>query len=283
MVRIEVRSRKPGVASVWVEVTDVSENQCQEIYSVFDTLLSSEKQESTAVAKTFQFSVETCPLANPSDLWHHIIYRRLLEKGYNDQQWKRLSGFALERAFVSIYLPRLQPYHLRMRIVGSSEAAQLLITLGLESVVKPNKVDMFIEGMLGPLWTVFGAAHVKSSIAERIQDDVPASLAFMNKGLASIAMTMDAKSFPPPHGDGINHGELGARSFSITKDRTKRLYIEDYGQFDALFSFNLRTPPSLAQTPSGKKIYTLSLTEQQPDILVKFLVHQWENRVSTPG
>jgi hypothetical protein len=51
---------------------------------------------------------------------------------------------------------------------------------------------MFLEGLverdlnsLGKVkeWVVFGSSHVKSSIAERIQDDVPASLAFMQRGL----------------------------------------------------------------------------------------------------
>ena len=87
----------------------------------------------------------------------------------------------------------------------------------------------------------------------------------------SIALTLDAKSFPPPHGDCVNYGELGGRSRMVEKDRLKRNYVEVNGQFDGLFSFNLRTPESPARTPSGKRIYTLSLSEDQPDRLVRFL------------
>ena len=259
MALIEVRSSRQGIPSVWVEVSHISDEQCQRVYDVLERLVSSEKQISNAVSKAFQFAVTLCPLANPSDLWHHVIYRRFLAVGYNDQQWKRVSGFALERALLDIYQPRLEPHGVRLRIIRTAEATRLLARLSLSGLVKPAKINLYAEGLADDHWDVFGAVHVKSSIAERIQDDVPASLAFMNRGLISIALTMDAKSFPPPHGDGINHGELGGRSFLKAKSRPKRAYIEDDGQFDALFSFNLRTPPSLTQTQSGKRIYTLSL------------------------
>lgn len=52
---------------------------------------------SDAVAQTFVHLVKSCPKANPSDLWQHVIYRHLLEKGWNDARWKRVSGFALEQ------------------------------------------------------------------------------------------------------------------------------------------------------------------------------------------
>jgi BsaWI restriction endonuclease type 2 len=216
----------------------------------------------------------TCPAANPSDLWQHIVYRHLLEIGCSDQRWKRVSGFALERAFVSLYQPRLLPHRIRMHIINGSEGNRLLTALGITDT-RSTKVDLFIEGQGERGWLVFGAAHVKSSIAERIQDDVPASRAFMERGLLSVALTMDAKSYPPPHGNCINYGELGGRSLGIEKERIKRNYIEVNGQFDGLFSFNLRTPPSPATTRSGKRIYTMSLHEDQPDQLVQLLLAHW--------
>lgn len=278
MARIEVKSSQAGVPSTWVEVTSVTDSERGRIYQILDDLLSREPQVSDAVAKALIFAVELCPEANPSDLWHHIIYRRLLDRGFSDQRWKRVSGFALERALVELYGPRLEPHGVRARILSAPEAAQILATLSIP--VKPSKVDIFLEGLTGSSWRIFGAVHAKSSIAERIQDDVPASLAFMSRGLLSIALTMDAKSFPPPHGDGVNHGELGGRSFDIEKTRPKRAYIEQDGQFDALFSFNLRTPPSPTRTPSGKRIFTLSLTETQPDAFVTFMVDRWRHRQS---
>lgn len=153
------------------------------------------------------------------------------------------------------------------------EANDLLEKLGIAET-KASKVDLFLERKSGEDWLVFGAAHVKSSIAERIQDDVPASQAFMERGLLSIALTMDAKSYPPPHGNCVNYGELGGRSLGVEKERLKRNYVEVRRQFDGLFSFNLRTPPSPATTPSGNRIYTMLLHEEQPDQLVRFLLER---------
>jgi hypothetical protein len=86
---------------------------------------------------------------------------------------------------------------------------------------------------------------------------------------------MDSKSYPPPHGDCVNYGELGGRSVGEEKERLKRDYVEVTGQFDGLFSFNLRTPPSPKETQSGKRIYTLSFNDHQPDQLVQFVVDCW--------
>jgi hypothetical protein len=219
---------------------------------------------------------EKCPKANPSDLWQHVIYRHLLQLGWSDQRWKRVSGFALERAFVAIYEPRLLPYDIRMHILAGAEANRVLNKVGITDT-RSTKIDLFIEGLHKNEWLVFGAAHVKSSIAERIQDDVPASLAFMSRGLLSIALTMDAKSYPPPHGNCINFGELGGRSLGIEKERLKRGYVENTGQFDALFSFNLRTPPSPEKTVSGKRIYSMKLHDRQPDKLVQLLTAHWKS------
>jgi hypothetical protein len=129
-----------------------------------------------------------------------------------------------------------------MHILQASRANALLDSLGL-AAIRATKVDLFIEGRIsGPdgggtaeTWAVFGAAHVKSSIAERIQDDVPASVAFQQRGLLSIALTMDAKSFPPPHGDCVNYGELGGRNPGDRREPQKRGYIERLASSMACF------------------------------------------------
>jgi hypothetical protein len=220
-----------------------------------------------------------CPQANPSDLWQHVIYRHLLERGWSDQRWKRVSGFALERALVKLYEPRLMPNRIRMHVLPAEQANSVIRELGTTDT-RASKVDLFLEGSRNENWQVFGVAHVKSSIAERIQDDVPASRAFMQLGFISIALTMDAKSYPPPHGDCVNYGELGGRSLGIEKERIKRNYVEVAGQFDGLFSFNLRTPPSDSTTPSGKRIHTMSLHDESPDQLVSFLVNRWHDHIA---
>lgn len=202
-----------------------------------------------------------------------------------------MSGFALERALVMIYKDRLKPLGIRMHIVKQKQANDALQNIGITGI-QASKVDLFLEGLIvtdrgisgtTKEWTVFGSAHVKSSIAERIQDDVPASLAFMDRGYTSIAITMDAKSYPPPHGPGINYGELGGRSLGVEKDRIKRRYVENDGQFDAMFSYNLRTPESPTSTPSGKRIITLGLYDQQPDKLVTFLNDEWRSFAAARG
>lgn len=279
MAKLECRSSQAGVDSAWVEVSHVTDKQISMARNHLDEFLASGMQISDAVAKAYIELASDAPKANPSDLWQHVIYRHLLSCGWSDQRWKRVSGFALERIFVSVYQTRLLPHHVRMRILGKNEANDLIGKLGIQGV-QASKVDLFIEGKRDDQWSVFGAAHVKSSIAERIQDDVPASLAFMKKNLISIALTMDMKSYPPPHGNCINYGELGGRSMEADKDkvRVKRNYIEIAGQFDALFSFNTRTPPSPTQTPSGKRIFTMSLFGRQPDALAEFLANRWAGR-----
>jgi len=270
MATIECRSAQPNVPSVWVEVEGITDDEVTTIRNLLDGFLQSEAQVSTAVAKALVVASRISPSANPSDLWQHVIYRHLLSIGWNDNKWKRVSGFALERALVAIYEPRLAPYGLRMRVLPNRVANSFLSTL--DANIKATKVDLFLEGETFEGWGIFGVAHVKASIAERIQDDVPASRVLMAADLMSIALTMDAKSYPPPHGDCVNYGELGGRSRGVEKERLKRNYVEVDGQFDGLFSFNLRTPESAAQTASGKRIHTLSLSEDQPDKLVRFLV-----------
>lgn len=272
-----------GVDSVWVEVDCITDAEAAQFRQELEHRIAVAPQVSDAVASVFADLTAHCPDANPSDLWQHIIYRHLLTLGWSDNRWKRVSGFALERALQLVYQPRLSPLGLRMHIVKGGVANAYLAKLGIIGF-QSSKFDMFLEGLAkvdDPLfgqideWVVFGSAHVKSSIAERIQDDVPASLAFMQRGLTSIAITMDAKSYPPPHGTAVNYGELGGRSFGVEKDRIKRRYVEHDGQFDAMFSYNLRTPESPAATPSGKRIMTLKMHEEQPDKLVAFLQAKW--------
>ncbi|MBU3077821.1 BsaWI family type II restriction enzyme [Sphingomonas quercus] len=273
MATIEVVSAQRGIPSVWVEIDGIDDRQVTEAKRHFDELLESEKQISDAVALAFVNIVNVCPAANPSDLWQHVIYRHACYLGFSDNRWKRISGYALERALVALYKSRLETHGIRMRIVDKDEANRLLEKLGVAGV-RSTKVDIFIEGYRDDRWVVFGGAHVKASIAERIVDDVPASLAFMQRGLLSVALTMDSKSYPPPHGNGVNWGEFGARSAGVEKERLKRGYIEVAGNFDGLFSYNLRTPPSPANTQSGKRIWTLSLA-QNPDPFVDMLVQRW--------
>lgn len=114
---------------------------------------------------------------------------------------------------------------------------------------------------------IIGGIHAKVSLAERVSDDIPASLIMMAEGFLSILLTLDVKSFPPPHGDLVNRGELG----SPTNPSDKRRYVEKHGDFSACFSYNSRTVPSPPTTHSGKRIYVVDLNDN-PDVFVQFLL-----------
>ncbi|MBI4645495.1 MAG: hypothetical protein HY738_02600 [Bacteroidia bacterium] len=149
--------------------------------------------------------------------------------------------------------------------------------------IEPSKIDIAIEGncdMNGADWRIFGVVHSKTSIAERIKDDAPASRIIMKKGFLSVAATLDSKSFPPPHGDGVNHGELGGRTFAtgMKENQPKRNYFEKDGDFTNGYSYNLRTPESPEKTKSGSRIKTLSFSENQPDVFVQDIVNFWNSK-----
>ena len=146
--------------------------------------------------------------------------------------------------------------------------------MGIASRIAKSKLDIVLEGECNPgIYRVFGGVHVKSSLAERIQDDVPASLAMMEAGYWSGFLTLDAKAFPPPHGDAVVRGELGLRA--NPEGALKRNYFERDGQFDNCYSYNLRTIPSEEQTFSGKRIYRLSFSDPKPDQFMKDVIKRW--------
>ena len=84
--------------------------------------------------------------------------------------------------------------------------------------------------------------------------------------------------FPPPHGDGVVRGEL-----RVTRVGDKRRYFEIAGQFSGCYSFNLNSPPSVGQTPSGSRIHALSFCEEQPDVLVRDILQAWQRFAQAKG
>jgi len=164
--------------------------------------------------------------------------------------------------------------------LSKSSAEKALKEMKLDGKIEPSKMDIAIEGncdLQADEWRIFGVVHAKTSLAERIKDDAPASRIIMENGFVSIAATLDSKSFPPPHGDGINHGELGGRTFAsgLKENQPKRNYFERDGDFTNGYSYNLRTPPSPQITSSGSRIKTLSFSEAQPDEFVNDIQNFW--------
>lgn len=279
MVKIKVYSFKRDL-SVTVDVEHITDQEYDLIQSNFKKLLL-EQRPYVAISEAFVFALKTCPKANPSDIWQHIIYRTYLDEGNNDQSWKRASGQGFEVSFAKMYNPLLIAYGIRLVVLSKITAEKALKEMKLDGKIEPSKMDIAIEGNCNvdtDEWRIFGVVHGKTSLAERIKDDAPASRIIMDHGFISVAATLDSKSFPPPHGDGINHGELGGRTFAsgIKENQPKRNYFEKDGDFTSGYSFNLRTPPSPEFTPSGCRIKTLSFAEKQPDEFVRDMNKFWQ-------
>ena len=147
-----------------------------------------------------------------------------------------------------------------MALISRREKSSVLDAMGLGAEVGDSKLDVALYLASKDSREIFGGVHVKASLAERVSDDVPASRAMMRKRLLSPLWTLDVKSFPPPHGDLVNRGELG----SPASPSEKRKYVEEHGDFEKCYSGNSRSVPSSGSTTSGKRIYTLRLSEQ-PD------------------
>lgn len=218
----------------------------------------------TAIKNAFAEAVRRSPDANPSDLWHHVVYRLYTElagprRSMADpgQSWKRASGDAFELFLIEYYNKLLAKTDVRLiALIGRKMQIHALKLLGIYGKVGDSKLDIAILGACdtGKTLTlnngrIFGGIHAKVSLAERVSDDVPASIEMMRNGYVSYLATLDVKSFPVSETMSeerayLNKGELGT-----PQDPTdKRKYIEDHGSFSACFSYNLRTC-------AGKKIF----------------------------
>jgi len=258
-----------GKTRVNLELNGVTEEIYEQISELLARELQRTRQTYIGLATAMETAVRLCPDANPADLWVHLIYHEFRNRFQrSDQSWKRVSGQALEQVLINIYSPRLEPSDIFLRKSVPADADRFgLRERGLGSA----KTDLILEGIHEKKLRHFGVIHVKASIAERLTDDAPASVALIEQGYWSCVATMDAKMFPPPHGDGVVRGELGR-----TKGGDKRRYFEIAGQFTGCYSFNTRTPPSEEKTESGRRIHSLSLSEPQPDVLVRDIAAFWE-------
>lgn len=229
-----------------------------------------------AIDAAFSYALTLCPGENPSDLWHHVIYRLYLQfkKGINaPQSWVRASGEAFESMIARLYNPLITEHGLRLTAsFNAPEKAAFLRRMEIADVVGGSKVDVILEQRgkgKNPTpdgYGVIGGLHCKASLAERVSDDIPASRHMMARGLLSLLVTLDVKSFPPPRGDLVNRGELGTPA----RPSDKRRYIEEHGDFNACFSYNYRTAASPGTTASGRRICVVNL-HNQPDDFVQYL------------
>lgn len=253
---------------VEIDLPGVTERAFAGVGRALERLLADQEiKNRDAITEAFLSILRECPEANPSDLWHHVVYRLYCEilprHRHQDpkQSWVRASGEALEQIVEAIYAPVLRSHGIDIKaLISRDQKRTVLGAMGLGAEVGDSKLDVGLYVNAKGKEKIIGGVHVKASLAERVSDDVPASRAMMRKGLLSPLWTLDVKSFPPPHGDLVNRGELG----SPEAPSEKRKYIEEHGDFDNCYSANTRSLPSAARTRSGKRIYTLELA-RQPD------------------
>lgn len=232
------------------------EAEITSIYSELN-LPTSKKKNRQAILEAMQLAIYQHPSANPSDLYHHVVYRLYLreyKRTQADRSWVRAGGEAFELFLQDHYNKILQPKNINIVWLSNEKLKSAALNeMGIAGEVGGSKLDIAIYGTLSSGQQIlFAGIHAKASLAERVSDDVPCSETMMAKGYASYLITLDAKSFPPPNGDLINKGELG----SATNPSDKRLYVESHGSFSACFSYNTRTSPSPTKTASGNRIYS---------------------------
>lgn len=217
-MRLEIDFGRIGVRHVDLE--NIADDEYAQIIEYFVPMINDKKIKGReAIGRAFLFATQLCPAANPSDIWHHVIYRTFCRErlGTNpEQSWVRTSGEGFELALIERYNPILANHGLRLQSLISGKNKKLALDrMGISGRVGSSKVDVLIEKLGEGIasdedgWGIVGGLHAKASLAERISDDIPASRIMMAEGLLSILMTLDVKSFPPPSGDLVNRGEFG--------------------------------------------------------------------------
>jgi transcriptional regulator with XRE-family HTH domain len=233
-----------------------------------------------AVAECFLAIAHRYPRENPSDVWRYLVYRAFLDplnhppcnRGKDfDQSWKRTSGWALEQIVALHYGAFLQRHDITLTSYTSNREREPIIKLmGLTGTVIPDKVDQFLLGQRNGKCVPIGVIHMKSSVAERRTDDVPASRAVIEAGYVSLFVTMDCKDTPSEHPRNRGeYGEPGPRASDKRKD------IENEGHFSAVFSFNSNTKESPSNTPSGCRIMRVDFSNPD-DAFTKFIIRRWQ-------
>lgn len=285
--KVNVKNSKTYIPLAWqgkkydIELNNTSPDSYLQVEKIISSLFSSlnnpdnRKKNRVAIFEALKYAFDNLPNTNPSDVYHHIVYRIYLREFYKskpDQSWVRAGGEALELFIEDHYREVLIKKGITIKaLISKANKEEALSMLGLSDEVGGSKLDIALYGHHDGYDYIFGGIHVKASLAERVSDDVPCSEAMMKKGFSSYLFTLDAKSFPPPQGDLINRGELGSEA----SPSDKRKYIEEHGSFDACFSYNIRTNPSGSTTKSGKKIYASTFDPKQ-DPLPKIIITSWK-------
>lgn len=251
------------------------DNELKELFD--DASKRTEFKNRDAIAEALYRAIRKFPKANPSDLYHHIVYRTYLRDYHASnpsKSWPRAGGEAVEILLKKVYAKRFADEGIIIQLAFEKDVGQnqFLKHMGLDTKVSgKSKLDIGLYGVKddGEL-VIFGGIHSKASLAERVSDDIPCSVAMMDAGFYSYLYTFDAKSFPPPQGKLINNGEFG----TVSNPSDKRGYIEDHGQFSSCFSFNFRTEPSPLKTKSGRRIIVPTEMSEHDDMAER-IISDW--------
>jgi transcriptional regulator with XRE-family HTH domain len=136
---------------------------------------------SAAIAECFLSLVQGNATANPSDVWRYIVSPAFCDpqnhptSSYGKdlaQSFKRTGGWALERVLVAHYSDFLGQYGIELT---KNNANHSLAEMGLAGQIHLDKIDLFILARQGDSMAPLGVLHIKSSLAERRTDDLPAS------------------------------------------------------------------------------------------------------------
>lgn len=236
---------------------------------------------SSAIAESFLRLVRGNTILNPSDVWRYIIGPAFCDPQNHpgssaqknlEQSFKRTSGWAFERILVAHYNPFLEEHGV---ILTKKNSRELLAAMGLADQVHPDKVDLFIAARSSTRLKPLGVIHLKSSIAERRTDDVPASQLVMKAGFRSLFVTLDSKDMPSPNP--LNKGEYGQpltydEQKKVWNGKEKRKDVERKGYFSAVFSFNRRTIESPPKTDSGCRIIRVDFSNPD-DSFSRFILN----------
>jgi hypothetical protein len=258
---------------VVIDLPGVTQTAFEAVEQLLDeSLKRPQVKNRDAIKDAYLTALKTCPSANASDLWHHVVYRQYcaIFNRYRPQDpkqsWVRASGEALELAVEELYSATLLEHNVRIEmLISKPKKLAALKEMGIAGVVGSDKLDLGL--FIDDTDKIFGGIHVKASLAERVSDDVPCSRAMMKNGYFSPLWTLDVKSFPPPHGDLVNRGELGTPDAPTEK----RKYVEEHGDFDHLFSGNARTVASRKKTKTGKRVIVID-PANQPDLFVREVI-----------
>ncbi len=231
-----------------------------------------------AILASFRLGLQLAPKVNPSDLWHHIIYRhytaiiRMRRARVDDpgQSWRRASGAAFQVFIQDYYNARLAGDGISLRsLSGKKDEEETLSRMGLLGAFRPAKVDLIAERGND----VIGVLFVKASTAERIMGDSDASQHVMTTGRFTAFVTLDVKSYPPR--DYTNRGEFGTPD----DPSDKRRIVEQSGRYHLCVSYNYRTVPSSPPTNSGRLIVVPRIGQPGPDPLeVALRAHRMPRR-----